>query len=296
MINLNDRFLSHFCMIGYAILIAGSFSFGSLAIKYIDPLMLTTLRFIFASILMGAIIILIRKKMICFPKKFWRFLILGNLMGSYFVLMFIALEFTDPISTGAVFTLTPFIAMYFGLVILKQKPSHFQVISLFVAGIGAIWVIFNGSIEDLMSFNIGLGEFLFLIGCSCQALYIPLVQKFNEGENILDTTFWTLVGATICFCIYSIFVVDVKQIIHLPAIVWVCLLYLTLFATAISFFLLQYASNYLPPGKTISYAYLTPAVICLIEGFLGHGWVTFSVFLGIILIVFGQIFLVSTVD
>ena len=97
MINLNDRFLSHFCMIGYAILIAGSFSFGSLAIKYIDPLMLTTLRFIFASILMGAIIILISKKMICFPKKFWRFLILGNLMGAYFVLMFIALEFTDPL-------------------------------------------------------------------------------------------------------------------------------------------------------------------------------------------------------
>tara|TARA_Y100001960_G_C14614467_1_gene797539 strand:- start:114 stop:965 length:852 start_codon:yes stop_codon:yes gene_type:complete len=283
-------------MVTYSILIAGSFSFGSIAITFVDPLIITTLRFIFASILMGMILIFINKKMISFPKKFWRFLILGNLMGAYFVLMFIALEFTDPLSTGAVFTLTPFIAMYFGLLILNQKPSYFQIISLFIAGIGAIWVIFKGSIDDLMSFNIGLGELLFLVGCACQALYIPLVQKFNEGENILDTTFWTLIGATICFCIYSFFVVDIKTIIYLPNIVWFCLLYLTLFATAFSFFLLQYASNYLPPGKTISYAYLTPAVICFFEGLLGHGWVTFSVLFGVILIVFGQIFLVSTND
>ena len=296
MLKFDNRFLSHLCMITYAILIAGSFSFGSLAVQFIDPILITALRFILASVLMGLIFTISQKKILKIPKNIWRYLVLGNLMGGYFVLMFVALEFTDPVSTGAVFTLTPFIAMYFGLLILKNKPSQFQIVSLTIAGAGAIWVIFKGNLNNLLSFNIGKGELIFFFGCACQALYIPLVQKFNKGESIFFSTLWTLIGASFCFCIYSIFVVDVSQITNLPILVWLCILYLTIFATAISFFLLQFASIYLPPGKTISYAYLTPAAICLIEGFLGNGWISTSIMIGIIVIFFGLIYMIFTED
>jgi len=292
----NNRLLSHFGMILYSVLIAGSFSFGAMAIPFIEPILLTSLRFIFASIIMAIIFMISTKQIISIPRRVWRYIILGNLMGIYFVLMFVALEFTDPVSTGAVFTLSPFMAMFFGFIILNQKPSYFQIISLFIAGIGAIWVIFKGNISNLIAFNIGQGELLFFIGCACQSLYIPLVQKFNDGESIFISTLWTLISASICFFIYSLFVIDIKNILFLPPIVWFCLFYLTIFATAVSFYFLQFSSLYLPPGKTISYVYLTPVFILFIEGFLGHGWVNLSVLMGIIITAFGLIFLIATND
>ena len=41
-------------------------------------------------------------------------------MAAYFVLMFEALAITDPVSTGAVFTLTPLMSAIFGYLLMRQ--------------------------------------------------------------------------------------------------------------------------------------------------------------------------------
>jgi len=44
--------------------------------------------------------------------------------------------------------------------------------------------------------------------------------------------------------------------------------------------LLQFSSLRLPASKVLSYGYLTPAFILIIEGMLGHGWGNVSLWLG----------------
>ena len=51
--------------------------------------------------------------------------------------------------------------------------------------------------------------------------------------------------------------------------VWITIAYLTLFSTASSFFLLQYATLRLPSAKVMAYSYLTPAWVMLWE--IGFG-------------------------
>ncbi len=95
------------------------------------------------------------------PKSPQRFLVLGALMGVYFVTMFEALKVASPVSTGAVFTLMPMISAGFGVLFLAQRVSPRMMISLLIAAAGAVWVIFRGDLNALLSFNIGTGEMIF---------------------------------------------------------------------------------------------------------------------------------------
>jgi drug/metabolite transporter (DMT)-like permease len=68
----------------------------------------------------------------------------------------------------------------------------------------------------------------------------------------------------------------------LPGIAWAAVVYLGVFATAMTFFLVQYATLRLPSAKVMAYGYLVPSFVILWEGFLGHGWVAPPVWLGVV--------------
>jgi len=99
-------------MLLFAALISMSFTLGDLAAPHIDPAALTVVRFIVAAVIVGAIAAPLAKR-----EHFasaWRYVVVGGLLAGYFVLMFEALQITDPVSTAAVFTLTPVMAAIFG--------------------------------------------------------------------------------------------------------------------------------------------------------------------------------------
>ncbi len=56
----------------------------------------------------------------------------------------------------------------------------------------------------------------------------------------------------------------------LPAIVWICLLYVAIAASALTFVLLQYATLRLPSAKVMAYTYLVPSWVILWEVALGR--------------------------
>ena len=98
----------HAAMIVFAALVSGSFSLGGMAAPYLDPGAFNAVRFVIASLAMG-LIAWFSGGMAArhFTTAPWRYVLLGSTMALYFVTMFEALQITDPVSTGAVFTLTP---------------------------------------------------------------------------------------------------------------------------------------------------------------------------------------------
>jgi len=295
MINGREKLRGHFAMILFAVLISASFSFGALAAPHIDAAALSASRFLLASIVMGMIAIFTGHSLSIggkvLPSSPIRFIILGALMSVYFVTMFEALKITSPVSTGAVFTLMPLISAGFGIVFLAQRVSPRMLFSLLIAAAGAVWVIFRGDVEALLAFNIGPGEALFFVGVVAHGAYAPLVRKFNKGEPVVQFSFWTLTASAICLGLYGAWGIMQTDWLHLPAVVYWAGLYLTIFTTALTFFLLQYASLRLPASKVMSYGYLTPTFIILIEGISGRGWVSPSVALGALVTVIGLIVL-----
>lgn len=293
---LRDRMLAHAAMFLYAALVAGSFSYGALAAPHIGPAPLTAARFLFAAVLMGMVLIVLSQRAPKAPTAPWRYVILGSLMGVFFVLMFVALRITDPVSTGAVFTLIPLMSAFFGFVFLRQITGRIVAASLVVSAVGALWVIFRGDLGRALAFDVGRGEAIFFVGCVCQAAYGSLVRLFNRGESVLEFTFWTLVAATLCLVIYALPDIIDTDWLALPAVVWWCLAYLTVFSTAASFFLLQFSAMRLPSSKVFAYGYLIPSFVIVLEGILGHGWASLLVAIGALITVAGLVVLALAAD
>lgn len=275
-----EKLKGHLAMLLFAVLIAGSFSFGGLAARYMEAEPLMLWRYILTIVVMAALAFGAFKVPMTLPKQAWRFLLLGGLIAIYMLTMFMALEFTSPVATGAVFTLMPLLSAGFALPVLGQRTRPGVLAGLLIAAAGAIWVIFRGDIEAILAFDVGTGEMIFFIGVVCHALYVPLIRRFDRGESAVGFGFWVTVGATLWLIPPGISGLVETDFSTLPFAVYAAVTYLAVVTTAGTFLLLQYASMRLPASKLLGYGYLTPSFIILLEGILGHGWASLPVLAG----------------
>lgn len=262
----------HLAMLAFSALVAGSFSLGVLAAPHIDPGALSVVRFVLAGVLVGAAAAVTTG----LPRSAWvapwRYLVLGGLLASYFVLMFEGLKSAAPVSAAAVFTLTPVMAAAFGWLFLRQRLTGRMALALTVGGAGALWVIFRADLSALLAFQVGRGEAVYFVGCVAHAAYAPLVRKLNRGEPAVVFTFGMMVAGTVLLALYAWPAVMATDWAALPGIVWVTLVYVAVAASALTFVLLQYATLRLPAAKVMAYTYLVPSWVALWELVL-HGLV-----------------------
>lgn len=263
----------HAAMLLFAAAISVSFSLGDRAAELIAPEALNALRFAIAAGVLGVLAALgpgLRRRQLAAP---WRYPLMGGIFGVYFVMMFVALAIAEPVSVSTVFTLTPAMAAVFAWLLLRQRTTARTLLSLCLGAVGAVWVIFRADLGALMAFEVGRGEALFVIGCVAHAFYTPLVRRLHRGEPALAFSFWTSVAGTLVIggaaaATGSLFATDWAA---LPPIVWAAVLYLALGATALTIFLVQYATLRLPAAKVMAYGYLVPSFVVLWEALFGLG-------------------------
>jgi drug/metabolite transporter (DMT)-like permease len=260
----------HLAMLSFSALVAGSFSLGSLAANEIEPAALNAVRFLIASVVIGSAA---WAKGVLKPEAFrapWRYGLMGGLFAIYFVLMFEGLKTAPPVSSAAVFTLTPMMSAGFGYLLLRQVLTARMALALAIGAAGALWVIFRADISALLAFRIGVGEKIFFVGCAAHALYTPLVRRLNRGEPALVFSFGMMVAGFFILLIFGWKDLWATEWRNLPAIVWVTIAYTAIAASSMTFVLLQFATLRLPSSKVMAYTYLTPSWVILWEIALGH--------------------------
>ena len=275
----------HLAMLAFSALVAGSFSLGALAAPLISPAAMTVARFGLAGAVVGAAAFASRGGV---PRSAaaapWRYLVLGGLLACYFVLMFEGLRTAAAVPTAAVFTLTPLMAAGFGWILLRQVTSVRMAVALALGAAGAVWVIFRGDVQAIVAMQIGKGEVIFFVGCIAHAFYAPMVRRLNRGEPALVFTFGTLLAGFLLLCLWGGRAVMTTDWASLPAIVWICLAYVSIAASAMTFVLIQYATMRLPAAKVMAYTYLVPCWVILWEMALGHSAPPAKVLAGVLLI------------
>ncbi|PWE32350.1 EamA family transporter [Maritimibacter sp. 55A14] len=261
----------HLAMLLFSALVAGSFSFGSMIANEIAPLALTAARFVIAGALIGTAAALgpgLRCGQFRAP---WRYVVLGGLFGAYFVLMFEGLKTAPPVSAAAVFTLTPVMAAGFGWLVLRQITTPRMALALALGAAGALWVIFRADLGALLAFDVGRGEAVYFLGCVAHAVYPPLIARLNRGEPALVFTFGMMMAALVLLVAVGWSDIRATDWAALPWLVWAVLGYVAVFASALTFVLLQFAALRLPSAKVMAYTYLTPSWVLLWEIVLGRG-------------------------
>nr|WP_254436065.1 DMT family transporter [Ruegeria arenilitoris] len=281
-------------MLVFSALVAGSFSLGSLVANEIAPEALTAARFLIASVVIGTTALITTGLPCSAAQAPWRYLVLGGLFATYFVLMFHGLKTAPPVSAAAVFTLTPVMSAVAGWVLLRQITTPRMALALTVGAVGALWVIFRADWQAFTAFQIGGGEIIYFWGCIAHAIYTPMVRKLNRGEPAVVFSFGTMVAGCVLLTLYGWSDIRATDWINLPLIVWVGLLYLSIFATAVSFVLVQFATLRLPSAKVMAYTYLTPSWVILWEIGLGQQPPPLLVVVGAILTVVALVLLLKT--
>ena len=286
----------HLAMLLFSALVAGSFSLGGMVANEIAPLALNAVRFVLAAVVVGTVAMVttgIPRAAFAAP---WRYGVLGGLFMVYFVLMFEGLKTAPPVSSAAVFTLVPAMAGVFGWFLLRQRMTPRMALALGIGGAGALWVIFRAEVAALMAFDIGRGEVIFFFGCIAHALYTPLVRVLNRGESAVVFAFGTLVAGAVLLLLIGARDIAATDWGSLRPLVWVTIIYVSIFASSITFVLVQFATLRLPSAKVMAYTYLVPSWVIGWEAGLGNGLPPAMVGAGIALTVVALVMLLRDDD
>lgn len=283
----------HLAMLCFSGLVAGSFALGGLIANDISPVALAAVRFWLAALCIAALALArggIPEGTFRAP---WRYLLLGGVFAIYFVLMFEGLKTAPPVSTSAVFTLTPLMSAGFGFLLLGQVLTGRMALALAIGAVGALWVIFRADLAAALRFEVGRGEAIFFFGCIAHALYTPLLRRLNRGESALVYPVGTFVGGGIVLTLWGWRDIVATDWAGLPAVVWWVLGYLAIAASALTLILLQTATMRLPSAKVMAYTYLVPAWVILWEIGLGNPAPAPLVAVGVALTAFALVLLLK---
>lgn len=284
----------HLAMVCFAALVAGSFALGALIAGQVSPQVVTVLRFaLTVAVLAGAVVASggIDRSVLRAP---WRYVVLGACPALYFIFMFEALKTAPAISLSVAFTLTPAITGIFGYFLLGQGVTARVLTALLIGAVGAVWVIFRGDIAQLLAFEIGRGEVIFLIGMTFYALYPPLVRRLKRDEPQVAFTLAITLGAlavALPFAAKDLLQTDLSA---LPKQVWLIIAYLAVFASAATFSLIQFSTLRLPSVKVMAHTYLIPSWVIVWQLAMGGGLPTSVELIGVGLTIIALVLLLKS--
>lgn len=244
-------------MVVWATLIATSFFAAAEVSPTLDPVFLTVLRLALSSLLFLPMV-WVRREV---PKGLGGLVghaFLGFLLAIYFASLFEALRYTSAVITALMYALVPLATLCFELVLVRRS-AVFRAVPMAIAALGAIVLIGNGA--DANTSALAYPLVVFGVGCLAMAVYSPLSQRLNasslRGCSAAAMTFWNMAfGAGFLAC-YSLVTGGWRSAASLGwgDIGWI--VYLAVFATLGTFYILHRAIEVLTPAMVTSYIYLS---------------------------------------
>lgn len=270
-------------MVLCAFLVSTSFTVGKAITEGLEPTLLTLVRFAIATVLLFPYVTIYHGLHFSF-----RFLLRCSAISLslvvFFWSMFLSLRYTSALNTSVIFTLVPSIAGFYALILLGERLTRAKLIALFCGMAGAVWVIFQGDIGDLLAMQWNRGDLIFLGGCFAMGMYTPLVRLLHRDEPMVVMTFWILVTGSLWLLVLSgdkLLAMDWGSV---APIIWAGIAYLAIFTTIITFFLTQYSTTIIGPTRVMAYSYLYPALVLLLDFLLGKGLPELRVIPGIFIV------------
>jgi drug/metabolite transporter (DMT)-like permease len=280
----------HLLMVVCATLVSTSFIVGEHIAKQLDPAALTLVRFVLAACFLSPVIIYKFSPRISL-KSLGRYGLVSSSLVIFFWCMFYSLQYTTALNTSVLFTLVPALSAIYSVIIVHEKIEKSTIAALGFGLLGAIWVIFRGDLSLFLSLQWNRGDLIFFVGCLAMGLYTPLVKRVYRGEKMEVMTFWILVTGSLWLLPVGGLALVRIDLTAVSAGIWGWIAYLAFFTTVISFYLTQYAIQFIGPTRVMAFSYLSPGLVLLIEIIIGRGLPELKVLPGIAIILIAMFFL-----
>lgn len=281
---MSNEFKAHIMVLLATFLVAGSFILSKKLAGIVHPISLTLLRFTIATFVLAPFVLFHAKKRTLIFSTFPRAMLISFFYVLYFLLFFKALEYTDALSTGTLYTLVPLVTAILCIFFFRDRIPLKQLFIYICGIIGTLIVVFKGDIQLLLRFSLGQGEFIFLGAVVSMALYsifMKIVHKKEDDMSVL--VLMTLLSGTL-------WLLGAKMLWNIP-LEWQnlsmkdlsYLLYLSIIATFITAYLYQRGTVLIGPKKVMAYIYLSPASIALLLYFFEGATLSTEVCVGIVI-------------
>jgi len=267
----------HALMFITMVLVAGSFPLAGLITDALAPELMMFVRLLLAAILFAPFVFIKNGLHIPTIDRLLAYALISIPLVVFFWCMFESLRYTSVINTGALYTIVPAITAVFAYFINHDQVNSRRKTGLLIGTIGALWIVFRGDLQAFLNLELNYGDMIFLTGCLFMGIYNPLIKRFYQGEPMEVMTFWVIFLGGLWLLILSFNQLD--QIIwqNIDMKVYAGLMYLSVFTTLGSFFVLQYSTVKLGATKIAAYGFLTPVFVIILSVAIGleaFEWVT----------------------
>lgn len=274
---------AHIYILLATILIAGSFIVTEKLAGVINPFSLILLRFFSAFILLAPFILIKRRYRSKIVSTMPRAMIISFFYAGYFVLMFISLEKTTALNTGALYTLVPLVTAILCIFIFKDKITLTQWIVYLIGIIGTSGVIFNANLELFLSFKLNHGDLVYLFSIVLMSAYSITMKLLHKDDDPIVLVFCTLVGGAIWMFLILLIMNEPLNWQVLTVELSSYMAYLVVMTTLVTLYLYQKGTIVLGPKSVMSYIYLNPALVAMFTFFIDEKKISLEV-IGFILI------------
>lgn len=248
---------------------SGNYVFGRFVVGEMTPLMLTFLRWFFATALLMGIAQYVEKPDWRLVFKSWPTLTAMALTGiiAYNMALYTALIYTSSTNAAVVSALNPALLVVLSSYLLREKLSGFQSAGLAVSFSGVLVIITGGQLSRVLQLQFNQGDLLMLVAITVWTLYSILGKKLAKVPPITVTAASALI-ATILLAPFA-----VSQGMALGEISPMALLgiaYIVLFPSVASFIFWNVAVREIGAGKAGIFMNLIPVFTALISLALGE--------------------------
>ena len=216
-----------------------------------------------------------------------------SILGLFYALsaefLFIAYDFLSPGIASTIFFIYPIMVALILGIFFKEKITLVTTISLIVVVVGVGILSFKPkSNDDKDNFGINyiyIGLFVSLLGALMYALYMIIVNKTKIKASGVKVSFYSMVFASLFFLVKTLVLGNSVAIPSLE--IGTHLALFSLITTALSVVSLVYAIKYIGSTPTAIMGAVEPVVAVMISVGLFDETLTFSLIVGVIIIISG---------
>lgn len=251
---------NYILMIFACVFWAGAFIAGKSSVASFGPWSLTFYRFAVAALIMAPFLLATQRKYMTLSFKQVRQVVILGLVGmvGYHVLFFEALKFTEASTASMIAATNPVVTAFILALTGVEKLSIKKVMYLLLALFGVLLTISNWQLSVLLNLKGQKGELLMVLAVSCWAVYSVLVKKYIAGFKPVIMSFYAFFCCALISLPFALHEGLVKSSIVAPRGAWFSILYMSLFASVLGYWIQQSSIQKIGPAKTNIFINIVP--------------------------------------
>lgn len=263
MIQLYRVYKVYFLLILCVLFWSGNFILGRFIKDDIEPLELAFFRWVLALILMIPFSIKYMNIKKCIKILKQQFLILSILailgISLFNTIVYIALKTTQATNALLINSITPLLVLFLGVLILKNRVNKTQLLGFLFSTFGVIFLVLQADITKLLVLDFKTGDLWIILSASIWALYSVLLRfKPKELNHVELFTTLVFLGVIYLLPVYLYQGYNLQREIYIITQNWPIIIYVSLFASVLSFYFWNSAIAQIGPEKSSQFAHLMP--------------------------------------